>query len=432
MSPASPAATRPRASSAPALDSPRDTSLCSAVLSALRRRDQRRKGAMYVHGLLNVPGRKTMRNLAAHSGEHAAEQSLHHFISASTWDWVGLRARLARRLEEDLGPRAWVVRPMTIPKAGTRSVGVERRYVPHLGRTVNCQHSWGLWCAAEHGSAPVNWQLSLGPEWLADDVLRRSVAIPDRLRADSPEPLAAGIAVQATDWGVALRPVVMDAREVTAAPVIRALSAAGLPFLLRIGAGTPLVAPGLAGGRTVATTAAHLAELALRQRRPVEWTDPAAPRTVRTSLVALLPVSWPGHGPAPRPTGSGPGGSAPSRLALVAEWGLNRPGAVTLWVTDMADAGRGTLLRLGRLVDRVAADEDAIADGVGLRDFEGRSYQGWHRHMSLVSLAHAARLLDPDPRRSRRPALGASGAAGARAAAPGPGRGSASPDRAAS
>ncbi|CAM5640480.1 hypothetical protein SAURM35S_09798 [Streptomyces aurantiogriseus] len=42
---------------------------------------------------------------------------------------------------------------------------------------------------------------------------------------------------------------------------------------------------------------------------------------------------------------------------------------------------------------RVARDLATVGDRVGLRDFEGRSFRGWHRHTTLAAVAHAASLL---------------------------------------
>lgn len=53
----------------------------------------------------------------------------------------------------------------------------------------------------------------------------------------------------------------------------------------------------------------------------------------------------------------------------------------------------GELLRLARLTRRVARDEERIGERVGMRDFEGRSFNGWHRHMTLASAAHAVSAL---------------------------------------
>ncbi|MFE0176861.1 transposase [Streptomyces sp. NPDC059002] len=71
-----------------------------------------------------------MRNIAtACFGGDATDQSLHHFIGSSHWDWRPVRAALARSVERTAPPEAWVVRSMVIPKAGEHSVGVERRPV---------------------------------------------------------------------------------------------------------------------------------------------------------------------------------------------------------------------------------------------------------------------------------------------------------------
>jgi syndecan 1 len=37
----------------------------------------------------------------------------------------------------------------------------------------------------------------------------------------------------------------------------------------------------------------------------------------------------------------------------------------------------------------VDEDFDRIADQVGIRDYSGRSFDGWHRHVTLASAAHA-------------------------------------------
>lgn len=414
--------------------------LRTSVLGSLRRRDQRHKGELYVRALLETPGRKTMRNLATSTGERAAEQSLHHFISSSTWDWSPLRAELTAGLERLLAPRAWVVRPLVIPKTGRHSVGVGRRFVPQLGQVVNSQHGYGLWLASGAAAAPVNWRLSLSGDWVDDTELRRRAAIPDDSvdagAAGAPEALAVDMVVEAAGWTGAELPVVADAREQAVLPLVEAFSRAGLPFLIRIGTGTGLLAPNLSAGRSraVAGSAGGLAELARPQRRPVQWPDPARPGRTQTSLVGLLPVRLPG-GPAAVP------------LTLVGVWSPTSREVSELWLTSLTGAGRGTLLGLGGLIGRADADFRDTSLPVGALDFEGRSYKGWHRHATLVSLAHASRLLEAGAhrgpvasvtsipltggRRVRGRVRHAPGAAAARAGVPVPGRDAASHGRAA-
>jgi hypothetical protein len=77
------------------------TEIGAILLSVFRGQDQRQKAEQYLRGLLFAKGRKSIRNIAAHAGGPAAEQSLHHFISSSTWDWRPLRAGLAAYLERN-------------------------------------------------------------------------------------------------------------------------------------------------------------------------------------------------------------------------------------------------------------------------------------------------------------------------------------------
>ncbi|KJY41737.1 transposase, partial [Streptomyces sp. NRRL B-1568] len=85
--------------------------LCAALFVSLPRSDQRRRGEAYVRGLLGARGRKSIRSIAALIGGQAAEQSLHHFISSSTWEWGPVRRALAQFVVGALAPQAWVVRP---------------------------------------------------------------------------------------------------------------------------------------------------------------------------------------------------------------------------------------------------------------------------------------------------------------------------------
>ncbi|MFF9869007.1 IS701 family transposase [Streptomyces sp. NPDC013953] len=382
--------------------------VCASVLASLRRRDQRHKGQLYVNGLLTAQGRKTMRNLATSTREPAAAQSLHHFISVSTWDWSEVRASLARRMERLMTPHAWVVQPMVTPKSGVHSVGVQRRFIRHLGQAVTSQHSHGLWLAGQSAAAPVNWQLSVGED-------RPGGGLAAGMRDGVPESASGGgwscddtaisVVLQAASWGLTPRPVVIDARDVPPAPLIEAFTAADLPFLLRVGGNTPLLAPDLSGGqrRVLSASAEHLTTLARSQQRPVEWVDPAMPRGLRTGLVALLPVLWPGITVPRRPRPAGvpvadPRRSGGAELLLMGEWQPNRRRVAELWLTNMTRAGRGTLLRLSKLTRRADTDFARICMDVGAQDFEGRSYHGWHRHMTMVSLAHAVRVLSRENR----------------------------------
>ncbi|MFG2998277.1 hypothetical protein [Streptomyces sp. NPDC048340] len=63
------------------------------------------------------------------------------------------------------------------------------------------------------------------------------------------------------------------------------------------------------------------------------------------------------------------------------------------WITNIGDRPLAQLFLLAKLTDRVALDFADVCEPVGIRDFEGRSFRGWHHHATLASVAHAATLL---------------------------------------
>ncbi|MFF5447499.1 IS701 family transposase [Streptomyces sp. NPDC012888] len=361
--------------------------LCAELFAPLPRSDQRRKGELYLRGLLSAGGRKSIRNIAACVGDRAAEQSLHHFISSSTWDWNPVRAALAQYLERALRPRAWVAHAVVIPKAGRHSVGVGRRFVPSLGQVVNSQEVFGLWAANDEMSAPANWRLMLSDDWRESGRLGSPRPSESNL-AGTPLECVAGAASELQGWvGGPPRPVVLDLPDTEPAAVARRFGAAAMPFVAGVRGSTRITpAAPVLGHDNRDVTADQLLRMVRTLRRPVTWTDPET-AAVRTSLVAAVPVRLPGTR---RP------------LLLLGEWSGPGGWPQHCWLTDLVTVPWGGLLRLAKLTQRVACDFTDISTGVGMVDFEGRSFGGWHRHVTLASSAHAVQVLSGGvPRRSQ-------------------------------
>ncbi|MTE18090.1 secondary metabolite regulator [Streptomyces sp. TRM43335] len=347
------------------------------MLISLPRRDQRENGELYISGLLSLTSRKSMRSIAATAGGGAAEQRLQHFISKSSWDWGPVRKALAADLDRALDPLGWVVKPMVVLKTGEHTVGVTESLVPRLGRVVNSQRSYGVWLTGDTQSAPVNWRLRLSGEWLTDAGRRRRAEIPEWVDADEGEvPSAAAVALELTrGWSLRPRPVIVDAREEDAGALARTLSAAEIPFVLRIGGATRLISWSAAReGRAVRLiTAQHLAEGAIRGGRPARWVGRVGPADRGARITGTDVVLPPGAGTPP--------------LRLV---GVRRPGerrARELWLSNMTEVPFELVVRLGRLSERVDRDFAEISTKVGAMDFEGRTFGGWHRHITLSAVA---------------------------------------------
>ncbi|MHA7957608.1 IS701 family transposase [Streptomyces sp. L500] len=347
----------------------------AGVFGSLRR-GQRRKAERYVSGLLGAPGRKSLRNIAEFLGDPGALQGLHHFVSESAWEWGPVRRALAGQAWRALGVDAWVVKPLTIPKAGERSVGVAAQFVPELGRAVNGQLAVGVWLMARGAAVPVEWQLVLPRRW-REEPLRGRARIPGDVRAASLQQCVLEAVDQAAGAaGVPRRPVVVDVEGVDGMAVARHLWERGHEFIVRVGPGARLGAdvPVSAVGGTRELTAGELAARLARLRRPV-----GAGRVP----AAALPVVAPGS----------PATSGAEGLRLVGEWPVDGPGEVRLWLAGVAGLPVPGLLGLTGLGDVVAGEALDLADRVGLRDFTGRSFAGWHRHVTLASVAHFAAVL---------------------------------------
>ncbi|WP_434404183.1 IS701 family transposase [Streptomyces sp. NBC_01353] len=363
--------------------------LCATLFSGFPRRDQRLKAEQYLRGLLTAQGRKSIRNIAAQIGGPAAEQSLHHFISSSTWDWRPMRAALAGFLEQNSCPQAWVVRSMPIPKAGEHSVGVDRRFDPERGQVFRGQQAFGVWFAAEELSVPVNWRLFLPDPWVKDRTRRDRAEVPEGAGEETMEECAVAAALDTARWqDVTRKPVLLDIRGGAGRAALNRLAGAGVPVVARIGATCRLAVadralPGFGAGPLPAQ---QILESLKGLRRPVGWLDTASgSRTSRTSLATVVRVALPA-----------PAGERMRPLLLLGEWDDPRRPPARLWITDLNGSTVGSLLRLTKLAGRVERDFTQVGEGAGLRDFVGRSFRGWHRHITLASAAHAATVLATD------------------------------------
>lgn len=360
----------------------------SLLFESLPRRDQRKWARVYLNGLLSASGKKTIRNIAG-ADAGSVEQSLQQFISKSPWDWTPVRRSLAQHIERGVQrPLAWVVQPVVIEKAGDRSVGVGRQFVPQLGRMANCQQAAGIWLVAGEAGFPVEWSLSLPGPWTTELLRRRSAGIPDAVRSRTPAQDAVQTVLRMADtWQLQLRPVVMEVSNAELAETMETFTSAGIPCVLRVDGSLPVALataarrkPGL-----YATSARELIDSLRSQRRLVEWRRHGRSDDVVTPLASAFVLAPPGE---EQPA------AAPVPMTLFGAWAeVGSPLPSEFWATNIQDLPLAQLFLLARLTDRVALDFDEVCEGVGIRDFEGRSFRGWHHHMTLSSVAHAATLL---------------------------------------
>ncbi|WP_063787352.1 IS701 family transposase [Streptomyces rimosus] len=346
----------------------------------LPRTDQRRWAHAYLLALLTTEGKKSVRRLAAAvSDSPTASQSLHQFLNASPWDWNPVRREIARRAEASGPARAWILAPAVLPKRGGHSVGVHRRFCARAGRTVSCQLAMGMFLPVGDAPAPpaastasvaaaadcgdsaavsVDWRLFLPPQWAGDEELLRRNRIP-AAEANNPRPMWVHaldlVEAQAARTCSAPAPVVADLSEYSdSVRLIEALARQGRDFVIAVPSATALATPATPG---------------------MPNDSGARPRLLQT---APTPVRIPG---------------SHHTYRAFAEPGQNSARPNRIWITNMAHRRMGQLVGLARLHQLPAATLRALETDFGLHDFEGRSFPGWHHHMTLSSAAHAYRAL---------------------------------------
>jgi hypothetical protein len=108
------------------------------------RADQRRWGQAYVRGLLLDGRRKSVEPMAARLGGDGNRQALAHFITSSPWDAAHVRARLAWKMQDAIGPEALIVDDTGFLKDGDASACVARQYTGTAGKVTRwvCRCTW--------------------------------------------------------------------------------------------------------------------------------------------------------------------------------------------------------------------------------------------------------------------------------------------------
>jgi SRSO17 transposase len=424
---------------------PRLEAFAAEMLGGLTRSDQRAKGELYLRGLLVDGKRKSMQPMAARLGvEH---QQLQQFVTSSTWDHVEVRKRVARWADDVFDPEAYVVDDSGFPKDGSDSPGVARMYSGTLGKVGNCQIGVSVHAVTDAASVAINWALFLPESW--DDTttdanadaetiaqIRRRRArckIPDGVRhrekwrlaldmldqiigsVENDQEVEGGHGVESGGWGLPRRTIVADAGygditgfrlgleqrglhyvvaakgstsaySVDAVPTAPAYSGRGRPPKPRYRDDpSNLTALALAAGRSAVT---HLTWRRGSRRTPA---NPSA--AMRSHFLAIR--VRPANREIPRNTD----GSLPE-CWLIAEWPPDKAEPTDYWLSNLpVDTPLQQLVRLAKIRWRIEHDYRELKDGLGLDHFEGRSYTGWHRHVTLAALAQAfCSLLRNDPK----------------------------------
>ncbi|GAA4855867.1 IS701 family transposase [Kitasatospora terrestris] len=369
---------------------------CQDLFAPLARSDQRRWGEVYLRGLLHASGRRTPSNISEQVLGRRTAQPIQQFVNHSTWESGWIRRQLAEAYTAAAAPRAWAFDEVAFPKNGTRSVGVARQFASTARRTINCQLALATSLVHPQSCLPVNWHLMLPRHWDDDEDLRDRAHVPHHERhrprwhylLDSVDELL-------QDWDLPQAPVLADwTMESQVEPLLLGLEDRGLGYLLEVGAASHIPVgrhPVRVGvhhraphTRTVAEVAHALLDRA--HREVIAWRDAPAANVRRSQFLA---VRLPGGPAAP-----GDRRAAGGRVRhLIAEWPFGRPKPRTYWLTNLPAEQLAETVALAELRHHSARGCERLHREYGLGDFEGRSFRGWHHHVTLVSAARGFHTL---------------------------------------
>ena len=328
----------------------------------------------------------------------AQHQSLLHFIgvgAGSDDNVMGkVREMVLPQMQQHEPIRAWIIDDTSFPKQGIHSIGVARQYCGRLGKQDNCQVAVSLSLANSHASLPVAYRLYLPKDWAEDEKRRRKAGVPaDITFKTKPE-----IALEQIQWACKLSlpgdVVVMDAGYGANTNLRANIAQLGLQYVAGILPNTSVWEPGdeppapkkpTGRGRPAKLrrrSAEHqpvsVKELALALPssawRTITWREGAAePLSSRFARVRVRaahrdykltdrrPEEW-----------------------LLIEWpeGEEEPTKYRL-STLPSDISFRRLVDYAKLRWRIERDYEELKQEVGLGDFEGRGWRGFHHHATL-------------------------------------------------
>jgi SRSO17 transposase len=341
-------------------------SLLARISPLFYRAESKRHAESYIRGLLSGLERKNGWTIAEHAGE-PEPKALQRLLNLSPWDVDALLAVNREYAMEHLAsPEAILVAdPTGFAKKGTHSVGVQRQYSGTLGRIDNCQIATFLaYVTPGRDRVLIDRRLYLPKDsWIADPERRAAAGVP-------PE-------------------VVFKTRPEQVQEMIEATLAAGVPFAWFTADEEFGQNPGLCGyleDRQIPSVMAI--------PKNTHFTDTAG-KTIPIEKLAkrLPPNAW-----QRRSCGIG------SKGFRVYDWALidsDHPDHQYLIRRSLNDkelafyrcynprrAGFGELVGVAGARWPIEECFGSAKNETGLDHYQVRTWDAWHRHITLSMLAH--------------------------------------------
>jgi len=358
----------------------------------------------YATGLLADLPRKTASDIGrAVAGTN--NQRLQEFLTRTPWDAGAMdRSRIGQMMiRASIGEGIQIIDDTGFPKKGTHSVGVARQYSGTLGRIDNCQVAVTAHYVDRTFDWPIAARLYLPETWTKDPARMAAAKVPKEIAFRTKGEIALELVDVGIAAGLKTRAVVADAGYGDQPSFLDGLETRGLPYAIGVsstlrfrlakdveadpgdetppysGRGRPRRAVTLADRIPSREAAALIEALPSQAWRVVAWRE-----GVKGGLVkrfARVKVYRAGLRGAASDTAGWLIGERPveghhGEEKYYFAWGLDQ--------TSLGDLVE--LAHARWVIERFY--QDAKGE-LGLDHYEGRSWNGFHRHIALVMLANS-------------------------------------------
>jgi len=376
------------------------------LIVKMGRKERQHWANVYIRGLLLNGERKSIEPMASRLSDGDV-QALQQFVNQSPWPYGKVRASLARKVEGEFVPEAyWILDDVSFPKQGKHSVGVARQYCGALGKVANCQVAVTLDLGTEGSSTPLNWALYLPEEWINDPVRRKKSGIPKEVTFKTKPELALDLIDEVRSWGLKDRLVLADSAFGDAYEFRQALKSRGLDYIVQV-----------EGDLTGWTEDPHPSEPPMKRGGKIPRKRLYAKDLPPTRSLQQIAKDLPSRGWKKITWREGTKGPLCSRFARVTVWLANgllqgktmavEPEEMLIewpdskeepwkfWLSSLSPkTSWRKLVRRAKGRFRIEQDYREMKMELGLDHFEGRSWQGWHHHVTLVTTAYSFLTLE--------------------------------------
>jgi len=376
------------------------------LIVKMGRKERQHWANVYIRGLLLNGERKSIEPMASRLSDGDV-QALQQFVNQSPWPYGKVRASLARKVEGEFVPEAyWILDDVSFPKQGKHSVGVAWQYCGALGKVADCQVAVTLDLGTEGSSTPLNWALYLPEEWINDPVRRKKSGIPQEVTFKTKPELALDLIDEVRSWGLKDRLVLADSAFGDAYEFRQALRSRGLDYIVQVEGDLtgwtedphPSEAPMKRGGKTprkrlyakdlppTRSLQQIAKDLPSRSWKKITWREgtkgPLCSRFARVTV-------WLANGLLQGKTME----VEPEEMLI--EWPDSKEEPWKFWLSSLSPkTSWRKLVRRAKGRFRIEQDYREMKMELGLDHFEGRSWQGWHHHVTLVTTAYSFLTLE--------------------------------------